>query len=138
MFDRDRKSASGSEFFVGLLVVALLVFLLWYFLLRPRDVEVATFGAPATVTAEAEDNLEKALQKVGVTPTVEPTPTPTPRPRATSTPTPVIYTVQPGDVLSAIADRFGVTVEDIVAANNIADPDILSVGQELEIPLSDE
>ena len=138
MFDRDRKSASGSEFFVGLLVVALLVFLLWYFLLRPRDVEVATFGAPATVTAEAEDNLQKALQKVGVTPTVEPTPTPTPRPRATPTPSPVIYTVQAGDVLSAIADRFGVTVEDIVAANNIADPDILSVGQELEIPSSDE
>ena len=130
MFDRDRGSASGSEFFVGLLVVALLVFLLWYFLLRPRDVEVATFGAPSTVTVEAEDNLQKALEKVGGTPTAAPT--------ATPTPTPVIYTVQPGDVLSAIADRFGVLVEDIVAANDIADPDILAVGEELQIPISDE
>ena len=138
MFDRDRRSASGSEFFVGLLVVALLVFLLWYFLLRPRDVEVATFGAPSTVTVEAEDNLQKALEKVGGTPTAAPTATPTPRPRATPTPTPVIYTVQPGDVLSAIADRFGVLVEDIVAANDIADPDILAVGEELQIPISDE
>ena len=130
MFDRDRGSASGSEFFVGLLVVALLVFLLWYFLLRPRDVEVATFGAPSTVTVEAEDNLQKALEKVGGTHTAAPT--------ATPTPTPVIYTVQPGDVLSAIADRFGVLVEDIVAANDIADPDILAVGEELQIPISDE
>ena len=117
-------------------MVALLVFLLWYFLLRPRDVEVATFGAPSTVTVEAEDNLQKALEKVGVTPTAAPRATPTPRPRAT--PTPVIYTVQPGDVLSAIADRFGVLVEDIVAANDIADPDILAVGEELQIPISDE
>ena len=119
-------------------MVALLVFLLWYFLLRPRDVEVATFGAPSTATAEVEDDLQKALEKVGVTPTAEPTPTSTPRPRATPTPTPVVYTVQPGDVLSAIADRFGVLVEDIVEANDIADPDILSVGQELKIPLPDE
>ena len=107
-------------------MVALLVFLLWYFLLRPRDVEVATFGASSTVTVEAEANLQKALEKVGVTPTAAPTPTP------------VVYTVQPGDLLSAIADRFGVLVEDIVEANDIADPDILSVGQELEIPLSGE
>ncbi len=119
-------------------MVALLVFLLWYFLLRPRDVEVATFGVPSTITAEAEDNLQKALEKVGVTPTAEPTPTPTPRPRATPSPTPVIYTVQPGDALSTIADRFGVLVEDIVEANDIADPDVLAVGQELEIPLSGE
>lgn len=139
MFDRDRGSASGSEFFVGLLVVALLVFLLWYFLLRLREPEVATFGAPSTVTVEAEeDNLQKALENVVVTPTAQPTPTPTPRPRATATPTPVIYTVQPGDVLSAIADRFGVSVEEIVAANEIADPDVLAVGQELEIPIADE
>ena len=82
--------------------------------------------------------MQKALEKVGVTPTAAPTATPTPRPRATPTPTPVIYTVQPGDVLSAIADRFGVLVEDIVAANDIADPDILAVGEELQIPISDE
>ena len=139
MFDRDRRSASGSEFFVGLLVVALLVFLLWYFLLRPRDVEVGTFGAPSTVTVEVEeDNLQKALDNVVVTPTVQPTPTPTPRPRATPTPTPVIYTVQSGDVLSAIADRFGVSVDEIVAANDIANPDVVAVGQELVIPVADE
>ena len=123
---------------MGLLVVALLVFLLWYFLLRPRDVDVATFGAPPVATVEAPDSLEKALEKVGVAPTAAPTPTPTPRPRATPTVTPVLYTVQPGDVLSTIADRFGVLVEDIVAANGLVDPDVLAVGEELEIPTSGE
>ena len=138
MFDKDRRSASGSEFFVGLLVVALLVFLLWYFLLRPRDVDVGPIGAPPAATVAVQDSLEKALEKVGVTPTVAPTPTPTPRPRATPTPAPEIYTVQAGDVLSTIADRFGVTVDDIVAENGLANPDVLAVGQELLIPRAPE
>ena len=123
---------------MGLLVVALLVFLLWYFLLRPGDLDVATFSTPPVATVEASDSLEKALEKVGVTPTAAPTPTPTSRPGATPTVTPVLYTVQPGDVLSTIAERFGVLVEDIVAANGLVDPDVLDVGQELEIPISGE
>ena len=44
------------------------------------------------------------------------------------------YTVASGDSLSAIADRFGVSVEAIVEANDIADPTRLSVGQVLTIP----
>lgn len=47
---------------------------------------------------------------------------------------PVTYTVKPGDTLSGIADLFGVTVDDIVRANNIADPNALQVGQVLTIP----
>ena len=136
MFDRDRRSASGSEFFVGLLVVALLVFLLWYFLLRPRDVDVATFGVPPIATITAPDNLEKALKQIA-TP-IAPSPTPTPRPQALPTVTPVIYTVQSGDVLSTIADRFGVLVDDIVASNGIENPDVLTIGQELQIPTQTE
>jgi LysM repeat protein len=46
----------------------------------------------------------------------------------------VAYQVQPGDTLSSIADRFGVTTEAIVAANQIADRDHLTEGQSLVIP----
>jgi murein DD-endopeptidase MepM/ murein hydrolase activator NlpD len=44
------------------------------------------------------------------------------------------YTVAPGDTLGAIANRFGVTIADLVAFNGIADPNLLAVGQVLAIP----
>ncbi len=47
------------------------------------------------------------------------------------------YTVAPGDTLGAIAVRFGVTVEALVAANGIEDPDRIRVGQVLLIPGAD-
>jgi stage VI sporulation protein D len=45
-----------------------------------------------------------------------------------------LYVVQAGDTLSAIAERFGVTVDELVAANNLTDPNVLQVGQTLVIP----
>jgi LysM repeat protein len=48
----------------------------------------------------------------------------------------VRYVVQQGDSLSAIADRFGVSVEEIANANAIEDVHRISVGQELVIPPS--
>jgi murein DD-endopeptidase MepM/ murein hydrolase activator NlpD len=45
-----------------------------------------------------------------------------------------VYTVQEGDTLLAIAQAYGVTVEEIVEANGLANPDMLSIGQELTIP----
>lgn len=45
-----------------------------------------------------------------------------------------IYIVQPGDTLTSIASRFGVTVDALMAANGISDPNLLSAGQELIIP----
>jgi LysM repeat protein len=44
------------------------------------------------------------------------------------------YTVQSGDTLSGIARKFGVTVDAIVKANNIADPSRTRPGQIFVIP----
>jgi len=44
------------------------------------------------------------------------------------------YAVQEGDTLYSIALAFGVSVETLQTANNIADPALLSVGQPLIIP----
>jgi len=44
------------------------------------------------------------------------------------------YTVERGDTLFAIAQRFGVTVQAIVEANSLSNPNDLSVGQQLIIP----
>jgi LysM repeat protein len=45
-----------------------------------------------------------------------------------------IHTVQSGETLQAIARRYNVTIVSIVEANNLADPNRLSVGQQLIIP----
>lgn len=44
------------------------------------------------------------------------------------------YLVQAGDTLSAIAESFGITVRDIMDANNITDADLINIGQQLRIP----
>ncbi len=41
------------------------------------------------------------------------------------------YVVQSGDTLSGIAAELGTTVEDLAAANGIADPDLIYAGQTL-------
>jgi LysM repeat protein len=51
------------------------------------------------------------------------------------TPTPAgLYIVEPGDTLSALAEEFGTTVAEIMAANGLTDPNAIQVGQALIIP----
>lgn len=46
-----------------------------------------------------------------------------------------LYTVQPGDRLSTIAGRFGITTQAILAANpQITDPNLISSGQVIKLP----
>ena len=44
------------------------------------------------------------------------------------------YTVQEGDTLGAIAQIYDVSVEDLMAANGITDPNVLQIGQILTVP----
>lgn len=44
------------------------------------------------------------------------------------------YTVRSGDTLSSIAQELGTTVEALVEANDIADPDVIDIGQQLTVP----
>lgn len=44
------------------------------------------------------------------------------------------YTVQPGDTLGGIAQRFGVTAAVLIQTNRLTNPDSLTVGQRLTIP----
>lgn len=50
---------------------------------------------------------------------------------------PVLHTVQAGEILSQIAQTYDVTVEQILRANNIVDPNTIYAGQQLQIWTSD-
>jgi LysM repeat protein len=48
---------------------------------------------------------------------------------------PVVHVVQSGETLNIIGARYGVTVEDIMQANGLDNPDFISAGQQLTIPV---
>ncbi|WP_347841564.1 LysM domain-containing protein [uncultured Draconibacterium sp.] len=47
---------------------------------------------------------------------------------------PIFHSVKKGESLWVIAQKYGVTVKAIVDANNIENPNLIKVGQELKIP----
>ena len=111
-------------------------------------------GLPADLLATSPDASPTATPTARPTPTPSPSPSPSPTPVPTPVPEPTIaptaaptsvptvaappaqqtYTVQQGDTLSLIAQRFGTTVQAIQAANGIEDPNEIFVGQVLVIP----
>jgi LysM repeat protein len=115
------------------------------YIVRPGDtlsVIAGQFGVTVEAIMEANDLTDYMIQ-VGQellipVETSDHTPTPvsgeTPEPEATEQPETTTYVVQEGDTLSEIADRFNVSQEAIMEANDIANPDSLRLGQELVIP----
>ena len=61
-------------------------------------------------------------------------PTATPIPVDLASGTEVTYTIQAGDTLAGIASLFNSTVDEIIEANGIEDPNAIFVGQQLIIP----
>lgn len=73
--------------------------------------------------------VASAEESAVVDATREPEATPTPATEEQTT-----YTVQEGDIPETIAAQFGITAEELMAANGITDPTSLDIGQELVIP----
>jgi LysM repeat protein len=48
---------------------------------------------------------------------------------------PVVHVVRPGDTISGLAFEYDVPEQDIIAANQLANPNLLAVGTELIIPI---
>ncbi|MCX7691363.1 LysM peptidoglycan-binding domain-containing protein [Thermoflexus sp.] len=103
------------------------------------------YGVPVEAIRQL-NNLSGDLIVVGqvlLVPVYTPTPilaTPTLPPGVTPSPTPrpdkIIHVVQPGETLLAIAQRYGVPMQTIQAANGIANPERIQAGQALVIPLA--
>jgi LysM repeat protein len=64
--------------------------------------------------------------------TFKPTPEPTATAHATASPR--VHVVAEGETLIEIAGRYGVTLDALIAANAIENPDVIQVGQRLVIP----
>jgi LysM repeat protein len=48
---------------------------------------------------------------------------------------PVVHVVAAGDTLNRISQQYDVSVDDIMAANGLTDPNVIAVGQPLNIPV---
>lgn len=138
------SAAPSSTVFRGSLLALLIgsVLALWLLIRPPSLPGESEVGV---VVPRSPEPMTPAVTVVPSTPspatTVSPTPpqaTPTPKAKPTPTPSPtpafVEYTVQEGDTLSSIAAAYGVTVEEIIAANDIANPDEIAIGDVLIIP----
>jgi LysM repeat protein len=99
--------------FGALLIAALLLFLL------PSVLNIGGRVQAPGASASASDAV--------ASPSAEPTPVPVA--------TPQIYTIKSGDALARIARRFGLTLEQLRAANpEIKDPNKIRVGDKIVIP----
>lgn len=76
------------------------------------------------------------------TPTITPSPTPSPTPTADLVPAALRaaagmkHIVQPGDTLMRIGYRYGVNWVTLAWLNSLSNPDVLSVGQTLTVPVT--
>ncbi|MGE9291729.1 MAG: LysM peptidoglycan-binding domain-containing protein [Puniceicoccales bacterium] len=97
----------------------------------PEDVQTERTRPPRPVpspTARTQPPGQTAsAQTTPPTRTPEPAPAPAPKPRAT-------YTVKSGDTLVDIARRKNLSVPDLLDANPDIDPNIIRVGQKLNLP----
>jgi len=109
---------------------------------NPFDAEPVPSGPAAAATAAAGATGQPAtpVPLVIASPAPAPAaiassaPSPSPTPRPTPAATPALYTVQPGDSLTRLAARFGVSLADLAAANDLAPNAGLQIGQTLHIP----
>ncbi|MBI3960075.1 MAG: LysM peptidoglycan-binding domain-containing protein [Chloroflexi bacterium] len=86
----------------------------------------------ATPASAAEPVVEPAITR-STAPTSEPTAAPTPMPTETPQPKTIPYTVQPNDTVSTVAEKFGITSQQLRELNLLA-TDSLQVGQVLRVP----
>ena len=50
------------------------------------------------------------------------------------TDTPTTHTIQQGETLQSIAGQYGITLQQLIAANNLPNPDYIRIGDKLVIP----
>lgn len=98
------------------------------------NTQVVTLATPAT-DANSNPNPPAAEAPTAAEQPAEPTAAPTPTLDPANQ---QIYTIQSGDSLSAVAGRFGTTVDAIMKVNELTDANVVFVGQRLIIPVASD
>ncbi|URJ49989.1 LysM peptidoglycan-binding domain-containing protein [Paenibacillus polymyxa] len=88
--------------------------------------EAKVFGTVTTENAATTTPAQPATENNNQATTTKPATTTTETPAAVNT---ITVNVQEGDTLASIAEKYGVTVEELVKINNL-----VKVGQELQVP----
>ena len=133
----------GERFRMGFIaltavVVALAIASAIFSYARPAPSHGEALNTPSA-SPSPSPRPTSTLQPPTPTPVATNTPVPTDTPVATNTPTPsptfTSYVVKAGETLAAIAHRFGVTLQAILATNpDITDPKYVKAGQTILIP----
>ncbi len=97
----------------------------------PGDAEPQPLAGGAALTSQTPVFLPT---RAPGTPILTPTPD-NPHPLPTLRTEPLQYVVQPGDTLGTIAQRYGVSLEEIVGSNSLINPNLLDIGQMLTVPV---
>ncbi|WP_418026721.1 LysM peptidoglycan-binding domain-containing protein [Paenibacillus sp. JJ1722] len=88
--------------------------------------EAKVFGTVTTEDAATTTPAQPATENNNQATTTKPATTTTETPATVNT---ITVNVQEGDTLASIAEKYGVTVEELVKINNL-----VKVGQELQVP----
>ena len=93
---------------------------------------------PATLTLTQTRQATTITPTIPVTDTTTPSPTPVVLVSPTPTATPVIYEIKAGDTIIGIANQYKIEIEALLLANPTINPNLLSVGVTLTIPIAQE
>lgn len=115
----------------------------------PNEAQVSTAEEPETEPVPAAVPADTALTSAElIAPTATPIETATPSPTPTLEPLPIptlsgppytYHTIQSGETLGYLADRYGISLEALVAMNNLAGPEaIIQIDQQLRVPIEVE
>ncbi|AIW41962.1 MULTISPECIES: LysM peptidoglycan-binding domain-containing protein [Paenibacillus] len=91
-----------------------------------KALEAKLFGTETTENAATTTPAQPATENNNQATTTKPATTTTETPATVNT---ITVNVQEGDTLASIAEKYGVTVEELVKINNL-----VKVGQELQVP----
>jgi|GEM_PF-143729 len=151
---RVTVSLSGRQiaFVLGVNAIISLIISLTVVIIAGSNLASRPAAGPPPGTAVSETERAPIAEAGGETSQIQPSPPDTPVSSVGATPStaqpvlgelppeetatePTVYIVQPGDTLGSIASSFEVSLDDLMRANGISNPDYVQVGQQLIIPI---